>query len=95
MRHVHQTVKIRIDVIRDEEHGTTYVVSNDEFDVVIRGTSFRDVMIDLRNILARRVRNPHLSLQFYSADSTPNPTATLPGAPLFDHPRPSQGNRLN
>jgi hypothetical protein len=94
MRHVHQTVKIRIDVIRDEEHGTTYVVSNDEFDVVVRGASFRDVMIDLRAILARRVRNPHLSLQFYSADSTPDHTA-LPRAPLFDHPMMGQGHRLN
>ncbi len=96
MKHIHQIVKIRINTIKNEEAVTMYIASNDELGVFVSGVSFRDVLLDLREVLARRLNHSDLSLHFYSAESSQeSPPGTLSGNKPGNKPIVHQGGQEN
>jgi hypothetical protein len=95
MKSNHQIVKIRIDVIKHDETNITYTASNEDLGVFVKGASFREVLGDLRDILALRLKHSDLSLHFYSAESSQKSRpGVLPGATFTPH-QTSRENRFN
>ena len=70
MQHSHQIVRIKIQILEHDD-GCQYIASNDEFGVIAKSATFKDLLSDLREALAVSATQRTLSLQFYSDTKSP------------------------
>ncbi|MBN1565134.1 MAG: hypothetical protein JXA10_14920 [Anaerolineae bacterium] len=99
MKNAHQIVKIRIDVIKDDPAKPIYTASNEELGVFVKAASFREMLTELREVLAIRLKGITPSLQFYALDSSQgasppvSSSGVMPGAALAHSA--GRENRIN
>ena len=64
MKNLHKVVTISIQTIEDDVLGTFYIASNSELGVFVKGSSFRELLTQLRKELAIASHHANLSLRF-------------------------------